>query len=135
MNINFVEEMVQTFPKGMENWRMYRIEYGGHAEACLIESVIWLPSNSKISELENLFDKWQQITYEEWKEEFDKQPKHKLIRNRAKCKKCGDIIESKFRHDFVECSCGCIFVDGGLDYMRFGGNEEDFEDMSEWQDE
>lgn len=26
-------------------------------------------------------------------------------RNRAECLNCGDIIESKFRHDFVTCSC------------------------------
>ena len=34
--------------------------------------------------------------------------------------KCGDIIESVHRHDFVECSCGSIFVDGGHDYLRRG---------------
>lgn len=26
-------------------------------------------------------------------------------RNRAKCKNCGDIIESKYQHDFVTCTC------------------------------
>lgn len=26
-------------------------------------------------------------------------------RNRAKCKNCGDIIESKHQHDFVTCTC------------------------------
>jgi hypothetical protein len=46
------------------------------------------------------------------------------IRNRAKCLKCGDIIESKYRHDFVKCSCGAIFVDGGNEYWRAGA--EDF---------
>lgn len=52
-----------------------------------------------------------------------------MLRNIAKCKKCGDIIESKFRHDFVECSCGSIFVDGGHDYIRRGGDQfdEDFD--------
>jgi hypothetical protein len=49
-----------------------------------------------------------------------------IIRNAAQCAKCGDIIESKHRHDFVSCSCGAIFVDGGLDYIRSGGNREDF---------
>lgn len=50
-----------------------------------------------------------------------------MIRNIAKCKKCGDIIESKHRHDFVRCSCGAIFVDGGHDYIRRGGNQFDEE--------
>lgn len=42
------------------------------------------------------------------------------------------------RHNFVPCKCfldsggskGC-FVDGGHDYMRWGGNREDFEDLCE----
>jgi len=46
------------------------------------------------------------------------------IRNRAKCKLCGDIIESKYRHDFVTCKCGAISVDGGQDYFRRVGNLE-----------
>ena len=56
-----------------------------------------------------------------------------LIRNRIKCLKCGDIIESKYTHDWVQCSCGACFVDGGHDYMRVGGNKEDWEDMSKWE--
>lgn len=51
--------------------------------------------------------------------------------NKARCRKCDDVIESKFRHDFQSCSCGAIFVDGGLDYCRRGGNPEDFEELSE----
>jgi hypothetical protein len=31
-----------------------------------------------------------------------------ILRNRAKCTECGDIIESGFRHDYVECSYGWI---------------------------
>lgn len=50
-----------------------------------------------------------------------------MIENKAKCAKCGDIIESKSRHEFVSCSCGAIFVDGGTDYIRRGGNPEDFD--------
>ena len=38
--------------------------------------------------------------------------------NKAKCLKCGDIIESKHRHDFVTCKCGNISVDGGRDYHK-----------------
>ena len=54
-----------------------------------------------------------------------------IIRNRVRCKKCGDIIESKYRHDFVTCKCGAISVDGGKDYLRRSGNLEDYEDLSE----
>lgn len=49
-----------------------------------------------------------------------------IIRNAAQCAKCNDIIESKSRWNFVECSCGSIFVDGGTDYIRCGGSPEDF---------
>ena len=56
----------------------------------------------------------------------------KIIRNRAKCLKCGDIIESKYRHDFVRCKCDAIFVDGGHDYLRRGGKSlDDIEELSE----
>lgn len=40
--------------------------------------------------------------------------------NRAQCLECNDIIESTYRHDFVQCSCQNIFVDGGKDYFRSG---------------
>lgn len=45
---------------------------------------------------------------------------------KVKCLKCGDIIESTYRHDFVKCSCRSCFVDGGNDYCRIGG---DFDSM------
>ena len=44
---------------------------------------------------------------------------------KIKCKICGDIIESTFRHDFKECKCGACFVDGGNDYFRCGGKASD----------
>lgn len=53
-----------------------------------------------------------------------------IIRNAARCKRCGDVIESKSRHDWKQCSCGAIFVDGGRDYLRHGGHPRDFEDLS-----
>ena len=55
-----------------------------------------------------------------------------LKRNRAKCLKCGDIIESTDRHDFKQCKCEAIFVDGGLSYIRRGGYPADIEEMCEW---
>lgn len=50
--------------------------------------------------------------------------------NKIKCNKCGDIIESTSVHDFKWCSCGAVAVDGGHEYLRRLGNEEDFEDLS-----
>lgn len=39
---------------------------------------------------------------------------------RVKCLKCKEVLQSKHRHDFVQCSCGNLFVDGGSDYLRMG---------------
>jgi len=55
----------------------------------------------------------------------------KIIRNKCKCLSCGDIIESRHRHDFVWCKCKSIFTDGGKDYIRRGGKLELIEDLSE----
>ena len=46
----------------------------------------------------------------------------RIIRNAIRCKKCGDVIESKTVHDFKFCSCGSCAVDGGHDYLaEIGG--------------
>lgn len=59
------------------------------------------------------------------------QRKLKRIRcNKIKCKKCNDIIESTYVHDFKWCSCGAVAVDGGHEYLRRVGNEEDFDELS-----
>ena len=55
----------------------------------------------------------------------------KIIKNAIRCKKCGDVIESKTVHDFKFCSCGSCAVDGGHDYLRRCGNLGDWEEMSE----
>ena len=59
----------------------------------------------------------------------------KIIHNKIKCKKCGDIIESISVHDFKWCSCGACAVDGGHDYLRRLGYQEDWEEMSEVEKE
>lgn len=42
--------------------------------------------------------------------------------SKLKCLQCGQILESKFRHDFQSCTCSNkTFVDGGFDYCRAGG--------------
>ena len=55
----------------------------------------------------------------------------KIIRNAIRCKKCGDVIESKTVHDFKFCSCGSCAVDGGHDYLRRSAPSlDDFIDLS-----
>lgn len=55
-------------------------------------------------------------------------------RNRAKCRKCGQRIQSYYRHDYVACKCGAIAVDGGYEYSRRGGDTKDFIELPEkWQ--
>ena len=55
----------------------------------------------------------------------------KIIVNKIKCKKCGDVIESKSVHDFKYCRCGAVAVDGGHDYLRRCGKREDWVEQSE----
>ena len=59
----------------------------------------------------------------------------KILKNRIRCLKCGDIIESKSVHDFVTCSCGACSVDGGHDYLRRCIESEDcYEELSETEE-
>jgi hypothetical protein len=46
-------------------------------------------------------------------------------RNRAMCRICHHVVESRFRHEWKGCFCSAIFVDGGHDYWRAGGNDFD----------
>ena len=55
----------------------------------------------------------------------------KIIKNRIKCKYCGDIIESKSRYDFKFCSCGKVSIDGGRFYLKRSGYPCDWEELSE----
>ena len=36
------------------------------------------------------------------------------------CLGCDDIVYSRAQHDFRECSCGCVYVDGGFNYFKYG---------------
>ena len=56
--------------------------------------------------------------------------KEEIISNKIKCKKCGDIIESKSTNDYKRCSCGAFAVDGGKDYLKRIGIEEEYEELS-----
>lgn len=57
-----------------------------------------------------------------------------IVKNAIRCKHCGDIIESTYRHDFKFCSCQRSAVDGGLDYLRRCGDTDDWEDLSEFKE-
>lgn len=56
-----------------------------------------------------------------------------ILRNAIKCNLCGDVIESKGRHDYVTCSCGAVAVDGGHSYLRrtFTNSPKDYTELSE----
>ncbi len=49
------------------------------------------------------------------------------MRNRAKCKACGDVLESFLRNDYITCKCGQVSIYGGewvfgteaIDYSNF----------------
>ena len=55
----------------------------------------------------------------------------KITRNAARCRKCGTTVESKHVHDWRACPCGAIFVDGGREYLRRGGDLDALEELSE----
>lgn len=59
----------------------------------------------------------------------------KIIKNRIKCKHCGDIIESISVHDFKFCSCGKVAIDGGKYYLKRTGSPNDWEELSEYKQE
>jgi len=66
------------------------------------------------------------------------EPRKRLVRNAAECHNCHTVIESKHRHDWVQCNCvppdNGIYVDGGLTYQRRGaGVNANYTDLSEWQ--
>jgi hypothetical protein len=42
------------------------------------------------------------------------------------CKNCNNFIYSRTTHDFRWCPCGKVAVDGGMDYLKIVGNQEDF---------
>lgn len=42
---------------------------------------------------------------------------------KIKCLICGDIIESKSVHNLVYCKCEGCHIDGGNEYLRFGGKD------------
>ena len=60
-----------------------------------------------------------------------------ITRNAIQCNICGEVIESTSVHDFRTCSCGCVSVDGGHDYLRrsFTNSPADYIELSEYDPE
>ena len=57
-----------------------------------------------------------------------------LLQNKAQCRKCGDVLISKYRHDFKSCGCGAIHVDGGLEYVkRSAFDPDDIIELSKYE--
>jgi hypothetical protein len=56
MMISLIEQAVFTPPPGLEDWRFFRIEYGGHAADCIWEGAIWLPPNINPDTIEKLLE-------------------------------------------------------------------------------
>ena len=55
--------------------------------------------------------------------------------DRIQCALCKDIIESKHVHDFRWCKCKSIFIDGGNEYTRVGGEPENIIYQEDIKDE
>lgn len=55
----------------------------------------------------------------------------KIIKNRARCRSCGTVIESVSQEDGVQfCSCGAIGVYGGTSALMRLGHHRNIEDLS-----
>lgn len=53
-----------------------------------------------------------------------------IIQNEIQCNHCKDQIFSAFRHDYKQCRCGKVAVDGGQVYLKRSGNPEDYTSKS-----
>lgn len=77
---------------------------------------------------------WDGTTAEDTAYRLAEPKNRKLTRNRAQCLRCGDVVESTYVHDFQQCTCKRIFVDGGLEYRRVGyALAGDFVDLCEYE--
>ena len=43
MYVNDVEEMILNEESPVYGWRMFRLEYGGHAQDCIVEGHVFIP--------------------------------------------------------------------------------------------
>ena len=61
--------------------------------------------------------------------------KKKIKANKIQCLNCKDIIESTHVHDFKWCKCRKVFIDGGKEYLRYGGCLKYIKDLSEYEND
>jgi hypothetical protein len=57
--VDVTEEIIMNpdaLPDELRGWRRYRIEYGGHAERCVLETPIYLPRWVRVERLERLLN-------------------------------------------------------------------------------
>jgi len=57
--VDVTEEIIMNpdaLPDELRGWRRYRIEYGGHAERCVLENRILLPPHVRVERLEQLLN-------------------------------------------------------------------------------
>ena len=54
--------------------------------------------------------------------------------NAIVCPKCGDTLYSRARHDYRNCTCGEVVVDGGFDYLRVAYKKKDPKRVEVWVD-
>lgn len=59
----------------------------------------------------------------------------RIIRNAARCRLCGSMIESKELYDNQTCMCGEVSVEGGQNYIgRFASTDwNNIIDLSEYK--
>ena len=69
MYLQLVEQMILNYdalPKEFLGWRNFRIEYGGHAEQCIMERTIFVPPNFDVYKFEDELRKAaEKFEYEE----------------------------------------------------------------------
>lgn len=58
----------------------------------------------------------------------------RILINKIRCRRCGEILESVSMHDFKICSCGAVAIDGGREYLRRCGYPDDWEELSEYRE-
>jgi hypothetical protein len=67
--------------------------------------------------------------------QVEKKLNHKMSQYagpRVRCKVCGDVVQSMYRHDFKWCKGKHIAVDGGSAYLKLTGQPKDYE-VLDWQ--
>lgn len=55
----------------------------------------------------------------------------RIVSNKAKCNKCGDVVISLQVNEYVHCKCGAIAVAGGDKSIMRLGHHNDILELSE----